>query len=152
MIKCENRCPESKFDGCCCECPDREDCQSICTDTPDKCGFSITEEDNSATLATFQAEQMAVIQRIADLVTEKKRVEDLEKKMKAQLLQAMEAYGLKKFENDVLSITYVAATTSTSIDSAKLKKKYPAIAEECSKTSTKAAYVKISVKGDDDAV
>ena len=38
-------------------------------------------------------------------------------------------------------------TNATSIDSAKLKKKYPDIASECSKTTAKAGYVKITLKG-----
>ena len=62
------------------------------------------------------------------------------------LIDAMEEYGVKMFDNDLLKVTYIAATTATSIDSAKLKKKYPAIAEECSKTSAKSAYVKVEIK------
>ncbi|MDV5043079.1 hypothetical protein, partial [Faecalibacterium duncaniae] len=42
-------------------------------------------------------------------------------------------FGVKKFESDVLNLTLVAPSNSTAIDSAKLKKKYPAIAAECSK-------------------
>lgn len=58
----------------------------------------------------------------------------------------MENCNIKKFESDILNLTYVAETTATSIDSAKLKKKYPDIAAECSKTSKKSAYVKVVVK------
>ena len=60
----------------------------------------------------------------------------------------MEKCNIKKFESDILNITYVAESTKTSIDSAKLKKKYPAIADECSKTSNKSAYIKVEVKDD----
>jgi F0F1-type ATP synthase epsilon subunit len=148
MIKCKNQCPEGKFSGCCIECPEKEGCASVCEETPDKCGSSFTEAapDNSAAIASFQAGQLTVLQQIADLVTTKKNLEDQEKKLKVQLQTAMEAYGIKKFTSDILTITYVAATTASTIDSAKLKKNYPAIAEECSKPSSKAAYVKVEVK------
>lgn len=66
--------------------------------------------------------------------------------MKAALYEAMVKYGIKKFESDVLNLTFVEPTTATSIDSAKLKKKYPDIAAECSKSSAKAGYVKITLK------
>jgi len=67
--------------------------------------------------------------------------------MKAALYDAMMKFGVKKFESDVLNLTLVAPSNSTTIDSAKLKKKYPAIAAECSKPNPKAGYVKITLKG-----
>ena len=67
--------------------------------------------------------------------------------MKTALYDAMVKFGIKKFESDVLNLTLVAPSNSTAIDSAKLKKKYPAIAAECSKPNPKAGYVKITLKG-----
>ena len=72
--------------------------------------------------------------------------ENQEKKVKDKLREAMEAHGIKSIDNQLVKITYVAPTTAISIDSAKLKKRYPAIAEECSKSSPKAGYIKIEVK------
>ena len=37
----------------------------------------------------------------------------------------MVKFGVDKFESDVLNLTLVKPTNATSIDSAKLKKKYP---------------------------
>lgn len=61
----------------------------------------------------------------------------------------MEAYGITKFENDAIKITYYAPSTTTSIDSTKLKKEQPDIAKEYSKTSNKKSYIKIEVKAGD---
>jgi predicted phage-related endonuclease len=58
----------------------------------------------------------------------------------------MELHGVKKFESDVLNLTYIAATTATSVDSKKLKADHPEIYDECSKVSNKKAYVKVVVK------
>lgn len=146
MIKCKNSCPTDKFEGCCFECSLKETCDESCELIPSECGDSIIEESEETALQSFQQGQMAVIQKIADIVTAKKKLEEQEKELKEKLKEAMEKCNIKKFESDILNITYVAATTATSVDSAKLKKKYPDIAAECSKTSNKSAYVKVSVK------
>ena len=146
MIKCKNSCPLDKFDGCCFECDLKETCDEACELIPSECGDSTIEESEETALEVFQQSQMAVIQKIADIVTAKKKLEEQEKDLKEKLKEAMEKCNIKKFESDVLNITYVAATTQTSVDSKKLKKNYPEIAAECSKTSNKSAYVKVSVK------
>jgi hypothetical protein len=144
MIKCNNECPLKKFDGCCHSCPHIEGCTDACESEPKTCGEAIFDEETG--LMTFQEQQVAVLQQIADLVTAKKKIEAQEKELKEKLKEAMEKCNIKKFESDILNITYVAESTKTSIDSAKLKKKYPEIAAECSKTSKTSAYVKVTVK------
>jgi hypothetical protein len=106
----------------------------------------------------FDAEQVAdemiafktavpeAIRIITEINIQKKKLDEQEKMMRVKLLEAMETYGVKKFENEHIAFTYVAPTTKTTIDSTKLKKKYPEIAEECSKVSKVSASVRISVK------
>lgn len=143
MIKClDGSCPKGK-DMCCFSCDERETCEEVCDLNHEDCGNSSNEE---TALAEFQQGQVQTLQRIANLIETKKIVEEEEKKLKDKLQEAMEKCNIKKFESDVLNITYVAATTQTSVDSKKLKKNYPEIAAECSKTSSKSAYVKVSVK------
>jgi hypothetical protein len=147
MIKCKNSCPLDKFEGCCFECDLKETCEEVCGLNPSKCGDSIMDEVSEETgLQVFKQGQMAVLKQIADIITTKKRLEEQEAELKAKLKDAMEKCNIKKFESDILDITYVAETTQTSIDSVKLKKKYPDIAKECSKVSKKSAYVKVVVK------
>lgn len=146
MIKCKNDCPTGKGWGCCFECELKAACEEACELIPSECGDSIMEEVGEAGLEVFQQGQVAVIQKIADIVTAKKALEEQEADLKAKLKEAMEKCNIKKFESDILNITYVAETTSTSVDSKKLKEKHPAIYEECSKTSKKSAYVKVTVK------
>jgi len=143
MIKClDGSCPKGK-DMCCFSCDEMETCEDACDLNHEDCENASEEE---TALAEFQQGQVTVLKEIASIVTQKKQLEDQEKKLKDKLQEAMEKHGIKKFESDVLNITYVAPSTSTSIDSVKLKKKYPDIAEECSKTSNRKAYVKVSVK------
>lgn len=133
-----------KFEGCCFECDLKETCEEVCGLNPSKCGDSIMDEETG--LQLFKQDQLTVLQKIADIVTAKKKLEEQEKELKEKLKEAMEKCNIKKFESDILNITYVAESTKTSIDSAKLKKKYPEIAAECSKTSKTSAYVKVVVK------
>ena len=144
MIKCQNSCPLGKFEGCCYSCPEMQTCKESCSEVPEQCQCSTFDEESG--LAVFEQKQIAVLQQIASIVRIKKQCEEQEKELKDQLKQAMEEYGVKKFESDILNITYVAESTATSIDSTKLKKLYPKIAEECSKTSKKSAYIKVEVK------
>ena len=145
MITCKNKCPLEKFDGCChSPCPHLTTCLDACGENHADCGEAIYDEETA--LATFKGTQLAALNAIASLTAHKKAIEEQEKQMKTALMEAMQKYGVKKFESDILNLTLVEPTTATSIDSAKLKKKYPDIAAECSKSSPKAGYVKVTLK------
>ena len=90
-----------------------------------------------------------VIDAISQLSVAKKQIEEQEKTMKEKLVEAMEAYGVTKFENEAIKITYYAPSQTTTIDSKRLKEEKPEIAKEYSKTSSKKSYVKIEVKAGD---
>ena len=151
MITCNNTCPhDAKLNMCCHDCAKKDACEDLCEQLPESCGESLVESAGNETkaLAAFQGGQMAAIEKVRAIVTQTKQLEDQVKEMKETLKAAMEFYGIKKFtsEDKLLTITYIAETTATSIDIPKLKAKYPDIAAECSKTSPKASYIKIEVK------
>ena len=145
MINCSSECPREKGNTCCFKCDLKLECHDACATNPEGCPDAVVVDDLTP-VAMFELVQAAAIKTIAEICTAKKKLEDQEKQLKAQLLKAMESNNVKSFSNDVLKITYVAATTATSVDSKKLKEKYPNIAAECSKTSNKSAYVKVEVK------
>lgn len=150
MVKCKNDCENQaiQFQGCCKVCPDRDSCETACELDPVDCGDSIMDAmDEEQALVVFQEQQLAVLNSIAGLIQAKKDLEAKESELKVQLQKAMEAYGIKKFTSDILDITYVAATKAESIDSTKLKAKYPQIAAECVKVSNRKAYIKVKLKG-----
>ena len=124
--QCEDRCPMIDNGEPFSTCPNAE---------------QVTDE-----LVTFQSAVPEAIRIITEINVKKKELDAQEKLMREEILKAMETYGVKKFENEQVSFTYVAPTTKTSIDSTKLKKKYPEIAEECSKVSNVSASVRIVVK------
>lgn len=148
MIKCKNKCPVEKFEGCCVQCPDRDDCPEVCELSADyeSCKDSIDEEK---ALVNFQNQQLAIIKKIADICTQKKQLETAEKEMKDKLKEAMEKFGITKFDNDLVKISYVAEGVKKSIDSAKLKKELPEVAEKYTKASKVSSYIKIEVKNNE---
>ena len=144
-IKCQNECPEKKYEGCCHGgCPHAEGCGEKCEQEPKTCGESTFEGES---LELFQNKAGAVIEKISSLVKQKAEIEAAEKDMREQLQKAMETHGIKQFDNEIIKVTFVEATSRSSVDSTKLKNKYPDIAAECTKTSAVKAFVKIELKG-----
>ena len=83
---------------------------------------------------------------IKSIEEKKKKAEEQAKELRAELMKAMEANGVKSFENDLIRITYVAPSTRQSIDSAKLKKEQPAIYASYLKSSEVKASLRITLK------
>lgn len=140
-----NLCSIVNENRCCFDCDKKDNCEYSCDYQPAECG-SATMDNEEEGLQLFQKGQVELLKKIAATVIAKKKLEDQEALMKEELTKSMEKFGIKKFSSDLLNITYVDATTATTIDSAKLKNNYPEIAEKCSKTSSKSAYIKITVK------
>ena len=69
-----------------------------------------------------------------------------EEELKTTILDNMKENDMKTFENEEIRITYIAPTTRTSIDSSKLKKEFPEIAEQCTKVSPIEESWKITLK------
>jgi hypothetical protein len=84
---------------------------------------------------------------IKHIEEQKKIAEEQAAELRAALMEAMEQNGVTSFENENIKITYVAATTRASIDSTKLKKDLPEIAQQYTKTSNVKASLRITIKG-----
>lgn len=136
-------------DICCRFCTVRAVCAEACNATDDPCSSCYDDEaptEGLAPLDAFKVTTGNAIKKIADLELAKKNIENDESALREQLLQAMEKYGVKKFETDAVTFTYVAPTTRNTIDSKALKAEQPDIAAMYTKTSNVKASVKITVK------
>lgn len=150
MKKCNSgsTCPVSGKNICCKSCDKLQTCPDACEDALDltkTCPDEADEPEQTA-LQQFQTKEVNVIQAMTDLLNQKKALEEQEKTVRAKLVEAMDAYGVKSFENEFLKVTYVAATSKTTVDSKTLKKEMPDVYEKYSKTSPVAASVRISLK------
>ena len=81
---------------------------------------------------------------------EYKEAELTAKRIREELCLKMEQQGIKSWETDNLKVTYVAPVDRLSVDSKKLKEKYPQIYTECQKMSQIKSSVRITLKGQSD--
>ncbi len=98
-------------------------------------------------IAAVDCEKIVAIQgELKALDNRKKELEQQENELKQFLIEKMEATGVKSIDNDFFKITYVAATSRETIDSAKLKKERPEIASEYVKTTLVKPSIRITIK------
>ena len=109
-------------------------------------GTEETAEIEETGIVEFEKKYPAVISQISELCKQKKDIEAREKELRHLLIEAMEAYDVKSFDNELIKVMYVAPTTRTTIDSARLRKAHPDLAEEFSKTSSVSSSIRITVK------
>lgn len=91
-------------------------------------------------------ETLPVLQKLQDLEIKAKEIKNQQEALKEDLLKAMEKHGVKKWDNDIMTVTYTAPTTRTSIDGTKLKKEMPEVAEKYTKTSNVKSSIRIKLK------
>lgn len=87
------------------------------------------------------------INEIVNFETLKAEVEIKEKQFRESLLEMMEKYGITSWKTDDgrIEATYKSATTRKTIDSTRLKKELPDVAEEYSKVSDVKSSVALSI-------
>jgi len=88
----------------------------------------------------------SVLNEYSMLMEFKQRAEELEKEIRSALLTAMEDNGIKKFENDIISCTYIAPTTRRSVDTSLLKS--DGLYEKYSSETETGASVRVKLKNE----
>lgn len=136
-------CAKYKHKRCCLFCEERETCKSSCQHS-ELAECEHLEEQNE--VAELSQKEITLINAISELEKQKVLITKQSDEMRTALLQAMEQYGVKAFENDTVKVTYVAPTERVSVDTVKLKKDMPHIIEKYQKTSKVKSSVKITLK------
>lgn len=145
MIKCKIAVDlEADCQQCCLYCEKKETCAESCGELNKNCEEALLFEETE--LDVMKDAVPDVLRAITDIAIQKKKLDEQEKLMKQKILKAMEEHGVKSFENECVKFVYVAPTTRTTIDSTKLKKELPDVAEKYSKISNVSASVRITVK------
>ena len=137
-------------DCCCYECEDAKDCNYKCP-TFEELGEKVHLEceelvQDNTELITLDKKVPEAIRAMTNLLVQQKEIERQVSDMRDVLKVAMEHWNIKSFENDDIKITYIAQTERKSIDTTKLKKEHPEIAEAYQKISQVKSTVKIEVK------
>lgn len=68
--------------------------------------------------------------------------------LRQKIMAAMEKGDIKKFENEHLTITYIAATNRMGVDLGKLKEEEPEVYKKYLKTSPIKASIRLKIKGE----
>ena len=81
-----------------------------------------------------------------------KKIQKTRDELREQLLHLFEEQGIRSWEspNRELLVTYVAPIDRISVDSTKLKTKFPQVFTECQKMTHTKAQLRVKVKGEED--
>ena len=108
---------------------------------------SISEEDELMRLAKFSDKYLPVFVKLRDLIEYEKELKEKIDKTKEELGTMMDRYDVKSVSNSIIRITRVSSSSSTSLDTGRLKKEDPELFEKIfkqyNKTVNKKAYTKI---------
>ena len=83
---------------------------------------------------------------ISHWIKEAKRIEEQQVELYSKIKEQTELRGIKKFENDFISITYVEPTTRDTFDSKSLKADNPELYAQYLKPSEVKLSVRIKAK------
>lgn len=120
-----------------------DNCTQQCNGCWDKALIGINFK---AAVPGLPKEILPVIQKLQELEIQAKSIKEKQDTLKVSILEAMEKYGLTKWDNEVMTISYIAPTTRSSIDSAKLKKELPDVAAKYTKTSNVKSSIRVKLK------
>ena len=99
-------------------------------------------------IVKFENGELVIDQAFAknfhDLCVAKAKFDVMQDTLKNLMLENMEKYSIKSFENDDLKITYVPESTRTSVDTKALKD--DGLYELYTKTSPVKASVRVTIK------
>jgi hypothetical protein len=104
----------------------------------------------STELTAFETKNMMLLANVAQHVQQEKLLKEQTAKLKEELGKAMDEFGIKSIDNELLKITRTAASSSTSLDTTKLKNEEPVLwqelMEDYPKISARSASLTIKVK------
>lgn len=83
--------------------------------------------------------------QVVEYVRQQEEAQQRVDELKERLLYLMQQYDIKKFTNGELSLTVVPETQSRRFDSTRFKKEHQSLYDEYTSTSTRAAYLKITI-------
>lgn len=88
--------------------------------------------------------EQAVIDRIKMFKELKEKIDELDAQLKEELEFAMRECGVKKYSNDVFTVTYIEPSSRRYVDTEKLKA--DGLYEEYSYTVPTSSFVKLKMK------
>ena len=97
-------------------------------------------------LIIFEKNSMQILDDLHIIEQQYQQLYEGRKQLIDRLMLLMEYYGVEKFENDKLSVTYVKGATGTTFDGTKFKSENPELYKSYLKPSLRAASIRFNVK------
>lgn len=142
MVDEQQQCPSHYSLRDCTSCDagdDQEKCKT-CWDS------ALVGINFKAAVPMLPNDTLPILTKLGELEVQAKSIENQQNSLKEQLLVAMEKHGIKKWDNEVMTITYVAPSTRVSVDSKKLKEELPDVFTKYSKSSKVKSSIKLKLK------
>lgn len=115
----------------------------ICEDlTPEQVEHYTEELMNPNT----KTDTLAIMQQLNGLHQAIAQLKEAEDKWKEIIQASMDRHGLKKAENEFLTVTAIAPTEAVGLDQDKLKKEFAEVYIQCTKKTAKKGYIKIEYR------
>lgn len=109
--------------------------------------IEVLADDLVLTTEKSLALQSKIMEATAQLQEQLQSVQAREQEVRDAIKKAMEANNVKKFENDRLSITYIAESERVGIDMDRLRTEKPNVVKEYQKITKVKPSIRIKVKG-----
>ena len=97
-------------------------------------------------LMTFEKDNLMVLTHLAQIEKQFKEMESERKKLKSNIIDAMEKYEVSSFDNDIFSVSYKKPSKFTTFDKDSFKKDYPELYEKYLKESTRSSSIVFKLK------
>ncbi len=92
------------------------------------------------------AKANALVAKLRACESRKAKIQEEIDKMKQIIIDAFNVMGVKKFENDLISITRIEASRRTTLDSRAVQSRYPDIYNECRRESELKSTIRLTIK------
>jgi regulator of replication initiation timing len=90
--------------------------------------------------------EQSISEQVAEFQTKLATLRQKDTELRAKIKEAMEANNVKKFENEFVSLTYVAPTTRKTFDSKKFQEVEPEIYNKYLKESKVSSSLRLKIK------
>lgn len=101
-------------------------------------------------ITAFEQKNLEAFKHLAALTAAKKELEEQEKKIKDEILFAMELNGITSVDNEYVRISHIPESESVTLDAKAFRTNEPDLYNEVmdkyNKRAKKKAYVRITVK------
>lgn len=101
---------------------------------------------NTELMKRVESEAIVRMTNLRDVLIQKKKMEESEKKLKAEIKEVLDKYGVKSITTPVLKITNVEGSKSTTVDLEAFRKmepeEYESLLNDYPKVTMRSSYLK----------